>query len=82
MEKDIGEALNADLKSSAVDAYLTNTFLLINEIEYALRYMNDWAKPQRLSLALNLFPCKGYTQLEPLGVILVMGSWNYPFSTI
>lgn len=31
---------------------------------------------------LVLFPSNIYHKYEPLGVTLIIGSWNYPFSSI
>lgn len=33
---------------------------------------------RRTSLPLWMLPGKGFYQYEPLGVVLVIGPWNYP----
>ena len=33
---------------------------------------------RRVLLPLNQFPGRGWVQYDPLGVVLVIGPWNYP----
>ena len=52
--------------------------VLGGEIDTALAHLRSWMKPKYTnSSALNI-PCWSYTQRDPLGVVLVMGAWNYP----
>lgn len=37
---------------------------------------------ETLETPLIFFPAKMYKHYQPLGPTLIIGSWNYPFSTV
>ncbi|MDP3834587.1 MAG: aldehyde dehydrogenase family protein [Hydrogenophaga sp.] len=37
-----------------------------------------WMKPRRVATPLYLLPARGHIQRQPLGVVGVIGPWNYP----
>ena len=39
-------------------------------------------KPERVSTALANLPSKSYIFSEPLGVVLIIGPWNYPLNLL
>ena len=55
---------------------------LRNEIITALEELHQWMKPERVKKPLvNQFDdCM--IRSEPLGTVLVMGAWNYPFQLL
>eukprot|EP01027_Heterolobosea_sp_BB2_P006985 GEZU01010455.1.p1 GENE.GEZU01010455.1~~GEZU01010455.1.p1 ORF type:complete len:333 (+),score=95.98 GEZU01010455.1:186-1184(+) len=55
---------------------------VLTEIDFALRNINDWIKPESLTTLPVLQPAKSYIVREPLGVVLIMGAWNYPISLV
>jgi len=42
------------------------------------RQLPRWMKPQKVSTPFYLKPARAYLQRQPLGVVGVMGPWNYP----
>ncbi len=78
-EKEISDALYTDLKKSEEETYATETGLFIAEINSALKNLHSWMEPQTASTNLVNLPssCKIYR--EPLGVVLIIAPWNYPF---
>jgi len=50
------------------------------EINEALKNMDSWIKPRSVGTPLMHFPAKSSLLPEPLGVALIIGSWNYPFA--
>jgi len=72
------EAMKVDLHKSAFEGVVTELSVLGGEIDTALAHLRSWMAPTYTgSSALNV-PCWSYTQRDPLGVVLVMGAWNYP----
>jgi aldehyde dehydrogenase (NAD+) len=77
-EPDIVTALAEDLGRPAVDAWLGDIASTKAEAAYARKHLKRWIRPHRVSLPLNQLPGRGWVQYDPLGVVLVIGPWNYP----
>ena len=77
-QPEILAALKADLNKPELEAYLTEIGVT-KEINYALKHLRDWAKPKSVPLPLEQLPASGRIYPEPLGVVLIIGPWNYPF---
>ncbi|MFM7546318.1 MAG: aldehyde dehydrogenase [Synechococcales cyanobacterium] len=74
------ESAKADLGRPAFEAYFE--IATITEINGAIRQVTQWAKPQRVKSSIDQFPSTAWIQPEPLGVVLIIGPWNYPFQLI
>jgi aldehyde dehydrogenase (NAD+) len=77
-ESEIIAALAEDLGRPAVDAWLGDIASTKAEATYARKHLKRWMRRRRVSLPLNQFPGRGWVQYDPLGVVLVIGPWNYP----
>ncbi len=78
-EPEIAEALASDLGRSSFEAWLGDVGSTKAEAAYARKHLRKWVKPQRQGLPLSQRPGRAWVQYDPLGVILVIGPWNYPF---
>lgn len=81
-EQEILEALRLDLRKSHEEGYLTELSIVLSEIKMHIRQLAGWSKPRKVSTPLHLFPSKSYTLFEPLGVVLILSPWNYPFQLL
>lgn len=81
-EKRFYEAFATDLKKTPEEAWVTELGFVIAEINEALRELKRWMAPRRVSTNLVNFPSRSWMQAEPLGVVLVIGPWNYPFQLV
>jgi aldehyde dehydrogenase (NAD+) len=81
-EKELHQALFADLKKSVEESWVTETGFLIAEINHTLRHLRNWMKPKKVGTNLLNFPSKSYIYKEPLGVVLIIGPWNYPLQLL
>ena len=81
-EVDIAEALRADLHKSTEESYLTETGLVLTELRHHIRGVRKWAKPRRVGSPLYMFPSRGSIMYEPLGNVLIIAPWNYPFQLL
>lgn len=77
-EAEIAAALAEDLGRPAVDAWLGDIASSKAEAAYARKHLKRWMRPHRIPLPLNQLPARGWVQYDPLGVVLVIGPWNYP----
>lgn len=78
-EKEIEQALYADLRKSTYEAFATEFGQVIMDIEFTLSHIRSWTKPQRVTTPLILLPSSSRIIRDPLGTVLVIGPWNYPF---
>ncbi|MEH1793279.1 aldehyde dehydrogenase [Nostoc sp.] len=80
-EQAIVEALHADLHKPEVETYLTEIGV-VKEIDYAIKHLNTWTKPKKAAVSFDFFSYSARIYPEPLGVVLIIGPWNYPFQLI
>ena len=76
------DALHADLRKPAHEAYSAEIGLVLGDIRHALSRLPAWMRPQRRRLPLLAWPGKGRVVSEPFGVALIIGPWNYPFQLL
>ncbi|NMO03583.1 aldehyde dehydrogenase family protein [Gordonia sp. TBRC 11910] len=77
-EEEIAGALAADLGRPAADAWLGDIASTKGEAAYARKHLRTWMRRKRVSLPLAQQPARGWVQYDPLGVVLIIGPWNYP----
>lgn len=78
-EEELYSALHADLKKSKEESWVTELGFVVAEINAALRNLRSWMRPDRVGTNLVNLPSSSRVMKEPLGVVLVIGPWNYPF---
>jgi aldehyde dehydrogenase (NAD+) len=78
-EDELYNALQADLKKSKEESWVTELGFVIAEINAALKNLKNWMEPERAATNLVNLPSTSRVMKEPLGVVLVIGPWNYPF---
>jgi aldehyde dehydrogenase (NAD+) len=78
-EADMAKALASDLGRNAHDTWFGDVASTVGEARYAVKHLKKWMKPTRTSVPLALMPGRAKYRYEPLGTVLVIGPWNYPF---
>ena len=78
-EDEICAALTADLGRPAFEGWLADVASARTEAAYARKHFRKWMKPRRAGLPVAQLPAKAWVQYDPLGVVLIIGPWNYPF---
>lgn len=71
------QAVKVDLGRPPFEGYFEIGTL--GEINLALKQLKTWIKPRRVPTSIDQFPASAWIQPEPLGVVLIIGPWNYPF---
>jgi aldehyde dehydrogenase (NAD+) len=77
-ESEIAAALAEDLGRSTVEAWLGDIASTAAEAAYARKHLKKWMRRRRASLPLSQLPGRAWVQYDPLGVVLIIGPWNYP----
>uniref|UniRef100_A0A8C3CP99 Aldehyde dehydrogenase n=1 Tax=Cairina moschata TaxID=8855 RepID=A0A8C3CP99_CAIMO len=78
-EKEILAALQSDLHKSGHNAYSHEILGVLVELALVMEKLPSWAAPQPVKKNLLTMRDEAYIYPEPLGVVLVIGAWNYPF---
>ena len=73
------EALRADLNKPEFEAYATEVGVIKREIDYCLKHIKSWTQPKKAATSIEQFPAFARIYPEPLGVVLIISPWNYPF---
>jgi aldehyde dehydrogenase (NAD+) len=75
-------ALHDDIGKSDAEARRTEVGFVVNEIDHTLEHLDGWLAPESAPLPAALLPAEGKVVREPLGVVLVIGPWNYPLHLV
>ena len=81
MGKDLSQAVTQDLAKDDFSNWMFELRCIEREIEHALKHLKSWMTDEVMDTPLFLGPARSYLQREPLGVVAVLGSWNYPLAT-
>lgn len=81
-EERIYAALCEDLHKSPYETYLTEIGMVLQELRTHIRHLRKWAKPRRVPTPIHLPGGRSRIVCEPLGVVLVIAPWNYPFQLL
>jgi aldehyde dehydrogenase (NAD+) len=81
-ESELAAALKQDLGRGAVEAWLADLAPVTGEAKYAVKKLRAWMKPTKVKLPISVQPGKAWYQYEPLGVVLIIGPWNYPIHLV
>ncbi|HHD2752001.1 TPA: aldehyde dehydrogenase [Clostridium perfringens] len=78
-EEKVFEALRKDLMKSTFESYVTEVAMVYDEINTQIKNIKKWSKRRRVKTPIVQFPAKSFVQLEPYGIVLIIGPFNYPF---
>lgn len=77
-EPQLLEALATDLGKPVHEAWMADLGLPSADARYALKNLKGWMKPKRVSTPLSSQPATSKVYPDPLGVVCIIGPWNYP----
>ncbi|XP_075760768.1 aldehyde dehydrogenase family 3 member A2 isoform X2 [Pelodiscus sinensis] len=78
-QREIAAALQADLGKSECNAFSYEIMGVLTEIALMVDKLPTWAAPKPVGKNILTLTDEVYIHHEPLGVVLVIGAWNYPF---
>ena len=78
-QQEILNALSDDLRKPPTEAFF-EIIAIKQEIKLAQKSLSNWMKLKPINVPISLRPAQAFVQPDPLGCILIIGPWNYPFS--
>src|SRR5262245_13503760 len=78
-QHEIARATDADFGGRAwQETLLLELAPLLDSIRHAKRHLAAWMKPRRVPAGIHFFPATARIVYQPLGVVGIIGAWNYP----
>ncbi len=81
-EEALHQALRDDLGKPPLEAWAAETGFTSLEIGHVLRNLRAWLRPDRVWTPVAHQLGVSRVQREPLGVVLIIGPWNYPMGLV
>ncbi|KAK2739855.1 hypothetical protein FQN57_006431 [Myotisia sp. PD_48] len=79
-EDQIKEALHRDLSKSEYESYVSEIVMVQNDIIFVAKNLPKWAKDEKApDIDLTYSLMKPTIRKDPLGCVLVIGAFNFPF---
>jgi coniferyl-aldehyde dehydrogenase len=76
---EMAAAVSADFgHRSTHESLLADGLTVLSELDHMLANLRRWMRPQRRGVGWRLWPASAQVRHVPLGVVGVIGPWNYP----
>jgi coniferyl-aldehyde dehydrogenase len=78
-QAEIASVINEDFGGRARQETLALELApLVDAIRHARRHLANWMKVRKVPAGINFFPARARIIHQPLGVVGIIGAWNYP----
>jgi aldehyde dehydrogenase (NAD+) len=78
----IMDALKNDLSKSDFESYATEIGFTLYSIRHTLKHLKKWMKKKKVKTPMFHLFTKSYLVREPLGSVLILAPFNYPFQLL
>jgi len=72
------DAMWKDLHKAKIEVIAHETDFLVSEISEAINNLKSWTSPKKVTRFILQAVDNAYIHHEPLGVVLIIGAWNFP----
>lgn len=77
-ETSLCDAIKKDFNKPFNEAFITEIFTVLSEIDIHLKNLKKWMSPERVGSSITTFPSKNRIYKQPYGTVCIIGAWNYP----
>ncbi len=78
-QNDVAAAVSGDFGNRSVhETCLAEVMVVLTEIDDCRKHLKKWMKPERRWADWQFWPGRTELLCQPLGVVGVIGAWNYP----
>ncbi|KAJ3397128.1 hypothetical protein CcCBS67573_g00308 [Chytriomyces confervae] len=77
----LAEALYKDLRKDA-SSIMADIMIVSREAAHTIEHLEEWTAPQASHKTLFTMFDNNQTLTEPLGVVCIIGAWNYPIQLV
>ncbi|MBP6310712.1 MAG: aldehyde dehydrogenase [Flavobacteriales bacterium] len=81
-EEELLAALHKDLHKPPFEAYTSEIGTVYQGLQHTLDHLKEWTRSEQVSTPLSLQIASSSVTKEPLGVVLIIAPWNYPFQLV
>lgn len=74
--------MRADMRKPAIEAWGGDINYVAREAQHARESLEDWTADEPVATNLTNMPGSSRVVHEPLGVVLIIGAWNYPVNLV
>lgn len=78
-QDEIEESLHQDIGKPHFESFISEISLLKASCKVVISGLKKWMAPEKVGTTITSFPSSAEIVPEPLGVILIISAWNYPF---
>lgn len=76
---ELADAVHADFRKHAAEFEFTDIYPVLDELNFAIEHLARWMEPVHAKSTLELIGTRSAVRYEPLGLVLILAPWNYPF---
>ena len=80
--EELQAALLADLGKNPAEAYRAEIGFTLNELDHTVAHLEKWLRPRPAAVPDAFLPAGAQVVRDPLGVVLIIGPWNYPVQLV
>ncbi|MFO0744673.1 MAG: coniferyl aldehyde dehydrogenase [Myxococcota bacterium] len=82
-EERLSAAVSADFGNrSKFETAMAEIFVVLASIKYIRRHLKTWMRSERRAVQWIFLPAKNKVIYQPLGVVGIIGPWNYPIQLL
>jgi len=81
MGKELSIACKNDLGRREDLTFVLELGAVVTDINHTISHLKEWASEKMVDGPMFIGPARQKIVYEPLGVVLIMGSWNFPYFT-